>query len=113
MKGVEGGSVERSVKVVGVLRKEGKSGVAARSSCSGSAGGADGVSGRIGSSDPGSSDSNSVASAFSASSSVTSLPASSADGIPPTGPGTGFRPSLNALAMSDAFHFEYLIFSET
>ena len=113
MKGVEGGSVERSVKVVGVLRKDGKSGVAAGSSCSGSGGGADGVRGRIGSSGSGSSDNNSADNAFSASSSVTSLPASSSAGIPPTGPGTGFLPSLNALAMSDAFHFEYLILSDT
>lgn len=111
--GVAGGRVERSAKTVGVLRKEGKSGVAARSSRADSSGGAEGVSGRIGSSDSGSRESNSADNAFSASASVTSLPTSSSTGSPPTGPGIGFLPSRNAFAISDAFHLEYLILSET
>lgn len=52
-----------------------------------------------------------IAASSRASSLDSSFERSSSTGSPPAGPGVGALPSLIALAMSEAFHFEYLIFS--
>lgn len=53
----------------------------------------------------------SCASSFASSSVNCPETGSSSTGRPPAGPGTGTRPSRNALAISEAFHLEYLILS--
>lgn len=53
----------------------------------------------------------SFASSLASSGDTSLLPSSSSSARPPAGPGTGLRPSRNALAMSEAFHFAYLTLS--